>query len=328
MYKKKLWLVAVFLFALVTMGVGLNKEAQCQPKYPTRAIDIIIVFSPGGGTDTVIRLAAPYLTKKWGVPINVINKPGGNTLPANMDLYSAPPDGYTLLADCQPSSSMLGVVVKDLPFNIMDRTFMAMYTSAPMAFIVPASSPFKTLQDVATEAKRDPENFTWASLGGVSGQDFVTRQLFKAIGVDVLKTKPVMAKGGSQATALTAGGHVKLGSTNVISARASIKANLIRLIGVTRERNVDFPDVPTTAELGFPTVDCIYWTGISGPPKTPPHIVNIWDKAIQELLADEKFVAQLVGVGFKPHYLNAQGMKAYVVKEMAEVNELYDVKKK
>lgn len=314
------------LFVSIVLVAGWSGQAQSQEKYPTRAIEIIVTFAPGGGTDTVTRLAATFLSKKWGVPVNVVNKPGGNTLPACMDLYSAPPNGYTLLADCQPSSSMLGVVVKDLPFKVLDRTLIAISTTAPMAFIVPSSTPFKNMHDVAAEAKRDPENFTWVSLGGVSGQDFITRQFFKAIGVDVMKTKPVMAKGGSQATTLTAGGHVKLGSTNVISARAAIKAGLIRLLAVARERNIDFPEVPTTAEAGYPTANVLYWNGFSGPPKLPAYIVDTWDKALQEMAKDPEYVSSLVGVGFKPIHQNSREMREVIVREIEEVSALYDVK--
>jgi tripartite-type tricarboxylate transporter receptor subunit TctC len=99
-------------------------ETQAQVKYPTRAIDLICGFSAGGGTDTNARVVADWLRRKWGVPLNVINKPGGGSIPANLEVYSAKPDGYTLMADCQSSAGMLEVSGVKLPFKVMDRSFV------------------------------------------------------------------------------------------------------------------------------------------------------------------------------------------------------------
>jgi tripartite-type tricarboxylate transporter receptor subunit TctC len=275
----------------------------------------------------VARLAAPYLNKKWGVPVSVVNKPGGNSLPATTELYSAAPNGYTVLADIDACSSMLGAVIKDLPFKIMDRTFISILCYAPMVFIIPSTSPHKTLNEVVAEIKKDPENFTWCSLGGSGAQDYFFRQLFKVIGVDVNKTKPVMVKGGAQTTAMVAGGHVKMGCTTVASAGATAKAGAIKMVGISEKRNPEFPDVPTTAELGYPSVNYVFWVGFSGPPKLSSHMVMTWEKALQELLRDSEFTSRLNNAGFYPFYLDSQGMREYVRKQMEEVTELFISKK-
>jgi hypothetical protein len=86
-----LFLLVIFLLTgWVQMGLS-------QEKYPTRAVNLIVPFTPGGSTDMAARAMGPFLTKKWGVPINVVNKPGGNTIPGTLEVYSAPPDGYTML---------------------------------------------------------------------------------------------------------------------------------------------------------------------------------------------------------------------------------------
>lgn len=328
MRKRNSSLLIIFLSALIITSVGWNNKAQCQTKYPNRAIDLIVPFNAGGGTDAAARLPAAYLGKKWGVSINVINKAGGNTLPAVTDVYSAQPDGYTILMDSSPSSSMLDVVIKDLPLKVMDRTFIAMTASYQQVFIVPSTSPIKTVNDLIAEAKRDPGNFTWSSGGGASGQDFMFRQFFKAIGVDITKTKPVMFSGGSKITAAVAGGHIKVGSTNVITARSSVQAGLVRIICITRERHPEFADVPTMTELGYPSVNFTAWFFFSGPPKMPSSIVKVWDDSIKEMLKDQEFSAKFKSIGFKPNYMNADETKEVVKKESEEVADLWGVKKK
>src|SRR5262245_47174060 len=114
--RKTHWLSVAAVLLATTVAWSDTAGAQ-EPAYPTRAIDIITGFAPGGTTDLVARLTAQYVGKKWNVPINVINKPGGNTVPANLDVYKATPDGYTLFADSIGSSSMLEVDVRSLPFK-------------------------------------------------------------------------------------------------------------------------------------------------------------------------------------------------------------------
>jgi tripartite-type tricarboxylate transporter receptor subunit TctC len=328
MYRRRNWFFSALLSLIIVLVLlGGIRQVQSQEKYPTRAIDIIVPFGPGGSTDLVTRVLAAYVKELWGLPVNVINKPGGNTVPACLEVYGAKPDGYTLLADCSPSSTMLPAVVKNLPFKIMDRTFIASASIFHLIFMVPASSPFTSLKELEAEAKKDPENFTWASLGGAAQQDYGTRQFFKAIGVDVSKTKPVMSQSGSLAMQLTAGGHVKMGSSATGSALSGIRGGMVRPLAVTaKERFPDLPDIPTTAELGYPTLTSSQWNGVSGPPNIPPYIIEAWNKAIQKAVKDPKFIAQLRNVGSTPFYLNSYDTKEYVRKETEEVEKTYGIK--
>ncbi len=157
--KSIIWLlVPIILFAWTYL-------AQSQAKYPTRAIDLICPFAPGGTTDLWARITAEFLKKKWGVPVNVINKTGGGGVPANLEVYKAAPDGYVMLTDNQ-SSCPFHITIKDLPYNIMDRTFIAIIAVTPSVFICNPKLPWKNLKDMEMDIKRDPGNFTWATTGG------------------------------------------------------------------------------------------------------------------------------------------------------------------
>jgi tripartite-type tricarboxylate transporter receptor subunit TctC len=211
------WSLLTLTFVTFVLAIWVG-QAESQEKYPTRAIEIIAPFSPGGSTDLMARIIAPFLSKKWGVPVNTVNKPGGNTVPASLEVYNARPDGYTMLMDGTPSATLVVAAVKNLPYKIMDRTFISVVDTCPMLVMVGPNSPFKNLKDLENEAKKDPGTFTWTSLGGAGNQDLLVRQWLKAIGVDVMKTKPVMSKGGTEPITLTAGGHVKIGSSTVATA--------------------------------------------------------------------------------------------------------------
>jgi tripartite-type tricarboxylate transporter receptor subunit TctC len=257
----------------------------------------------------------------------VINKGGGNSVPANLEVYKATPDGYTLMIDCGSSSSFLEAALRNLPFKVMDRTLIAMIGASQHVFDVPGSSPWKNLKDLEAEVKRDPEHFTWTSLGGAATMDYTTRQFLKAINVDVSKTKPIMCRGGGEANSMVGGGHVKLAIGTATSAYPSVKAGLARAVAITNSREEKlYPGLATTAEQGYPTIDAIYWMGFSGPPKLPSHIVDAWNKALQEISKDQEFISKLNNVGGFLFYRNSNDGREYLKKEMEEALVLWGLK--
>lgn len=313
------------IFVMVTiMLTGWGKQAQSQDKYPTRAIDIISPISPGGSSDLTARTVAAYMNKKWGIPVNVINKPGGNSVLGCLDVYRAPADGYTLLGDSFAFSTMQAVALKNLPFKVLDRTQIAVINVVYQLLFVGLKSPYKSLKDLVADIRTDPGNFTWSSLGGAGPQDLAVRQLCKAIGVDILKTKPVMTTGGVGPGALVGGGHVKLGAGAPISAMPIIKAGEIRALATTGlDRDPLLPDVPTTAELGYPTVNARHWSGLSGPPNLPSHIVHKLEEVVEEMLKDPEYISRIKKFGTMPFFHNAVSTKEFVMKEIEEVKKVW-----
>jgi tripartite-type tricarboxylate transporter receptor subunit TctC len=307
---------------------GWAEQAESAEKYPTKAITLICPFDPGGSTDIAARTMSFYVSKKWGVAVNVVNKPGGNGVPALLEVYDSSPDGYTMLADGQPFSTFLGIIVKDLPFKVMDRTFIGITAQALGVLMVGSNSPYKTMADLVADAKNDPKNFTWACLGGVGGTDYLSRQFFKAIGVDILKTEPIMVKGGSSAAALVAGGHAKMAFVSLMSGSAFLqKGGTGRALLLNwHERDELAPGIPSAVELGYPGLALPFWCGVSAPPKTPSYIVDVWNKTLKEIQSDPAYITQLKKAGFKPSYMNSNQMREFVAKDIAQAAEVYETK--
>ncbi len=300
--------------------------AFAQAPYPNKAIDLIVPFAPGGSTNLTGRVTAQALEEYWKVPVRVISKPGGNTIPAVDEVMRAPRDGYTLLIDSQASASMLEVVVKNPPSAVMDRTFVASVAQTPQVFVVAADSPFKTMQDAIAQLKKDPSTFTWTSLGGAGGQDFAFRSLFKAVGVDIRRTRPVASKGGSEPGTLAAGGHVVMGAGSWISMAPMLQAGKVRALAVASlERFPHLPDVPSMAELGYPSVQILFWVAVSGPPGLPPAVVKTWNDSLQHLSKDPKFIEALSNIGMVPFPKDSETLRAYIQEEKKTVEELWAV---
>ena len=305
-------------------ALGWVAPAGAQDKYPTRAIDIIVPFAPGGSTDLSARTTAAYVSKKWNVPINIINKPGARGIPQTQELYRAAPDGYTLFEENPTTNTFLGAAMgKELPFNIFDRTFLGMNTGTAFTVIVPPDSPYKTLTQLLDDAKKNPEKISYTSQGSTGTPDYFIRVLFKKAGVDVAKAPAIMVTGAAPTITMTAGGNVVMGLSSASGALSAVKGGLVRALVISsKERDPDFPGVPSSVELGYPVV--ISWNGLSGPPKLPQNVVDAWAKVLKESVNDPEFVASLKKIGAIPFYYDAQGMKEYVRNEIDEASKLFN----
>jgi tripartite-type tricarboxylate transporter receptor subunit TctC len=327
MYREKRSFFICLLSMLIIFSLaGGVKTAQSQVKYPTKPIDIVVPFSPGGFTDLSNRMVGAYLEKKWGVRFNIINKPGGNTIPALLEVAQAKPDGYTVLGD-NVQTPLLPADVKNLPFDIMDRTYVAMLNVQPLLILVPAKSSIKTMKDLEAEIKRNTEAFSWGSTGGVGIVPYTFRQFFSTIGVDIVKTKPVMVGGGADIIGLLAGGHTQASVAPTSTALSALKGGMIRALAITAETRVpSLSEVPTTAESGYPAITAKAWNGITGPAKMPAEIVEIWDKAVREYLKEPETLSKYENATALVSYKNSAEFKEFVRKQIDEAKLLWGVK--
>ena len=310
----------VVLSSLVTAGCGQPKAAA----YPTKPIELVVAFAPGAITDLFGRFMADELSKKWNVAINVVNKTGGNAIPAVQYVMQAPADGYTLLVDGAGTSSTQGLL-GDLPYKVEDRTFIVRVSANPHGFMIPVSSPWKTLADMTADVKKDPAKFNWVSLGGNSTVDITTRQYLKAIGVDPATTSPVSFAGAAPGMTAVAGGHASLVVTNPRTELPLVQAGTARIIAVTAPARLDYlKDVQTTKEAGLAQVNYQFWGGFSGQQKLPEEVTNAWVKAVDELVKDPAFATRLAEkVGMNLFYANSKDFRDFVLAETKELVGLY-----
>lgn len=320
MMDKTNWGFLTLLICTTVLLLG-SGDARSQARYPTKAIDVIVAFGPGGGIDLNTRVTTTYLTKKWAVPVNVVNKPGGKNIPATLDLYKTAADGYTMFGDNSVTSSLMGATTRDLPFDVMARTFVATVSAIPYVISVPATSPYKNLAEFLAEARKNPGNISFTA--GDVGIEYGVRRFLLTVGLDISKVKPVMVRDAAQAVAMTAGGNVSLGTSMVSSSLPAIKAgNLRPLLVADKSRHPDLPDVPTSVELGYPTLIYVGWVGISGPPKLPSPIVDIWNKTLEGMVRDPEVIAQFRRIGATPFYHDAKATRDYVLKDLEEVKKI------
>ena len=294
--------------------------------WPTKAITVIVPWAAGGGTDVAARILVPKLSKILGVPIQVVNKPGGSGIIGTLEAVKSPPDGYTLFIDCGGTSSIQYAWSENLPYKVEERTYIALATSSPRCLIVPASSPWKTVDDLVNAIRTNPSSISFALIGGTGVPDVAIAQFRAALtakGVDVSQTRPVTYKGTGEIVIAIAGGHVSYSAAGPDSASALVNAGKIRVLAVTSAgRYKGWPNVPTMAEMGFPSVDMVFWVGLSGPPGLPANIVKILDNAVREALSDPDVIAKLDKVGIEPFYKPGDKYRKFVLDEGEAIKAL------
>ena len=285
----------VLIAALVVVLAGAPVAAQ--PAYPTRPIEIVVAFAPGGGADVAARLIAGYAAKKWGQPVSVVNMPGASGITGTLRALNARPDGYTLLLEPHATASMLFAVESDVPFKMDGKTPIGLITLDPVIYTVKEDSPWKTLADVAAAARRDPKSFRYGIAGVAAVAAFSVAQFLYSAGVPVAETNRVVFTGGAPAITALAGGHVDFAGQQWSESAPLIQGRKVRGLAVVHPTRLPgLPDVPTAREAGFRDLDVVGWQGLAGPPRLPAPIVAKWAALIEEAAKDPEFLEQAARV--------------------------------
>ena len=303
--------VSALLAAMAVLAGCSGEDA-----YPTKAIELVVSLPPGGGSDLGARVVAKGLAKELGVPVNVVNKPGGNQVTGVKSVMDAPKDGYTLVADGASQSSLFSLQ-KAVPFKIEERTFIARVMTAAHGIAVPGNSPYKTLKELTDAVKAKPEDFMWGWSGASTTSDFVSLQLLHEAGIDINKTKRVPINGSGKMVTAVAGNHIHLATGGAAAFFAMAKSGNVRVLAVTGDKRMEqLSDVPTTTEAGFPKVNLDWWIGISGPAGLPKNVVDRLTKACEKIAKDPEVIKELVNIGAYPNYIGPAQIREHVVKEI------------
>jgi tripartite-type tricarboxylate transporter receptor subunit TctC len=281
--------VVVLAVAAMFWG-GVAPAGAADLAFPKKAIDVVVPQAPGGSTDAWARIITPYLSKKLGVPVNVLNKTGGATVIGTMVALTSPADGYTIFFDGYSIPSVTATMV-NCPFKWNDPTPIAKVADGALAFSVQGDSPWRTMKDAIDHMRKDPASIN-VGIGGFPAV-FALATLFNSVGIDFTRMARINFDGGGPTMAALAGKHVMLTSQPLGNCIAMHQAGKIRILAITStQRSTIVPDVPTGKELGFTAYNRGTYGGVAGPPNLPPAIVKIFADAIKEALQDPAAIAK------------------------------------
>ncbi|MCC6888896.1 MAG: tripartite tricarboxylate transporter substrate binding protein [Hyphomicrobiales bacterium] len=280
---KKAGTARLALAAALAIVIALSSSfSVAQNGYPNRLIKIIVPFAAGTTADLIPRLIAAELSKSWGQPIIIENRPGATgNIGAEM-VARAAPDGYTLLSTAAPPLAINHLLDTNMKFDPSAFVPISLMTQVPNVLVINSKLPFKTLDDLVAYAKANPDKLTYASTGP-GGTPTLAMELLKLKAGVQIRDIPYRTGTGPAAIDVL-GGQVDAMFLNIAEGLAHIKSGGIRALGVgTLKRVPQLPDVPAIAEK-YPGFFTTTWYAMAAPPKTPPAIVSKLSAAINETL--------------------------------------------
>ena len=314
---------AAFCIVFLWPAAGWPQDRKAV-KYPTRPVDLIVPWAPGGGADMSARLVAPYAAKKLGVPVNVVNVSGASGVTGMLQGLKVTPDGYALLYDGPSTSSMMFGTRTDLPLKLEDRIFINRTTTDNWYFFCNKKTGWKTLEDALQFIRSKPEEFRWGA-GAYGGSPmFAQTNLFTAAGIGMDKIKRtrmvVFEKGNAPSMQACITGDVQF----AVGMRPDV-GNLLATGRVTilasngPERTKEHADIPTTKELGYPQANLVTWFGISGPKGLPDYVVKTWDDLVRGAMSDPEAQAAANKALKTWAHLPPGEFKTFVLKEYEQI---------
>jgi len=319
------WLIV--LVACLTLAPGAV-TAQGAANYPDRPVRIIVPFSPGGGTDSIARLLAQKLNERWGQPVIVENRTGGNGNIGAQFVAQAKPDGYTILV----SSNAMTInpsLHENAGYKLSDFTPVILLASSPFLLVTnPKMVSAASFPEFLAWAKSKDGAVAWASTSEGNAEHLAGSLLQHMAG---FKMRHIPYKGGADAMKDVVGGHVEVGVLSLPTSLAYIQAGQLKVMGLTSTRRVpQLPDAATIAEMGLPGFDITTWYAVWLPKGSPPDIVDKIHGALEASLKLDDVQKRVATIGFTSGGGSRASFAEYTVQETnkyAKVIELLGLKK-
>jgi tripartite-type tricarboxylate transporter receptor subunit TctC len=283
------------------MGLALiaaaGDRALSQEDYPSRQVNFVVPFAPGGGTDILGRLFGQKLSDRFGKPFVIENRPGAGTVTAAVQVAKSAPDGYTIMMATSGTMAMNPTLYKKLPYEPgKDLVLAALICNVPFVLVVNPALPVHSVADLVKLAKEKPLSY---GSGGAGAFHHLMGELFKTT-LNIPMTH-VPYKGTLPALNDVIAGHIQLMFSDLAPAYPLIQAGKVRALGVTTaQRAAAAREIPPLAEVGVPGFDWAAWQSVAAPGGTPKEILAKLNGAVNAAIAEPEVVKQLVDLQFIP----------------------------
>jgi len=307
--------------ALAAAGGLAPVLAAAQGNYPSKPIQLVLPFPPGGATDVVGRLVGQKLGERLGQTVVVDNRPGAATIVGASYVAKSAPDGYTLMATSGTTFTVNPAVYPRLPYD-PQKNFepIGLIGSTGLILLANRDVPVNNLKEFVAAAKAQPGKYSYGSFGAGTTAHFAGEALLNLTGTRLLH---VPYKGSSPAMTDLIGGQIPFSIDTVAAALPQIKAGKIKAIAVTTARRSELlPNVPTVAESGYPGMDTSTWIALVAPRGLPPEVHARLEKALAETIADPETRKKLNDNGIEPHYAPGREVSDMIEKETPQMRAI------
>ncbi|MSP45858.1 MAG: tripartite tricarboxylate transporter substrate binding protein [Xanthobacteraceae bacterium] len=278
--------------AIILSSLALSALPAAAQNWPQRPVRFILPLGPGSGVDISARLIADKLSAKWGQPVVVENRPGGDGIVA-ISAFTGTRDDHVLLMSPTSSFTAHPYLHEKLPYDARDLAPIARISNTVVGVVVPSSSDIKTVKELVDTARANPGKLNWATITGMF--DFVFAGFQKKMGIEIAK---VPYRDTVQAVNDLAEGRIQIMMSAIAIVRPRVQAGAIRMIAVTAsERASIAPDVPTTTEAGFPDIRIDGLTGLFGTRDMPADLRERIAADVKAAAADPAISSRLLATG-------------------------------
>lgn len=302
---------------LAAAAALLAASAAHAQQYPSRTIRFVVPFPAGGGVDIVARALGEKLSPRLGQPIIVDNKPGAGTTIGTEAAARSAPDGYTFLVGPIGGQAIVHHMYPKRTFDITrDFAAVARVGYGTIVFVVPQSSPAKSVSEFVTLAKASPGKLTFAS-SGTGALIHLTGEMFKqAAGIDLTH---VPYKGTSQILPDLLDARIDMALDSLPAYLPHLKSGKLRALAVaTQRRSALLPELPTMAEAGYPGVVSATDYAIFAPAGTPREAIALVNRETNAVLQMDDLRAKLAGAGIELVGGTPESLQAELADEIAK----------
>lgn len=291
------------------VALTLARPADAQ-SFPRKAIQMLVAFPAGGSTDVGARIVASLAEKEFGQPVVVVNKAGAGGQLGFTEMTRARPDGYTVGFINLPAVNTIILDPERKAIYDID-SFIPVINQVldPGIIWVKADSPYKTLNDLVEAARKAPGKISACTTGILSDDHLAILMVHEAAKVEF---RIVHFDGGTQQLTAILGGHVEVAFDNVGSVLKRVQSGEVRVLAVMdNERSKFLPEVPTTKELGYPTVISSSTRGIAAPKGTPADIVKALEAGFRKAMANPEHVKKMEDAGLALRVMSGEEYGKY-----------------
>ena len=287
---------------------------------PTNLVRIISNQAPGGTTDILCRVLAQHLSEALGQSVVVENRPGAGGAVGTQILASARADGHTI-GNINSSHASNATLIKNLPFDpVKDIQPLTLLGQSSNILMVNLSLPVHSVQDLIKLAKAKPGTIHFGSSGIGISNHFAGEMLKLQAGVNIIH---VPYKGGAQAMADVAAGHIPMMFNGFAAALPMVQSGKLRALAVTSvQRSPILPDVPTMMESGLPAFEISEWYGLALPAGTPPAAIRRLYTEIAKIMRRPDVLERLTALGIQVSTPTPERFTEFVLSEIKRYREL------
>jgi tripartite-type tricarboxylate transporter receptor subunit TctC len=300
---------------LLAVALACATPVQAQ-EFPSKPIKLIVPYAAGGGTDIVARIVAQKLQDKWGPAVIVENRAGAGGNVGAEAVFTAAPDGYTLLFTAQGPLVVNQYLFEKMPYEPEKFTPVSLVVVAYSALLANPKVPAQNLRELIAYAKANPNKLNYASQG-IGTAAHLIAELFKSMaGVQI---NHIPYRGGGPAVNDLVAGHVDLMFAELASAHQYIQSGQLRPLAVSSDKRIaNLPDVPVVSEV-LPAFFVTSWWAIVAPPGMPPELTNKISAAVGEVMRQPDVTKRLTEMSM----VSTGSSPAELSKFIAEEAELW-----